>query len=284
VGNPFQAKGVVDRSDAFKSRIWFGPNALTIGFGRRFATYKRASLLLYDRDRLSRLLKDNSRPVQFIFAGKAHPRDHEGKKLIQEIIQFSKTEVANGRIVFLEDYDISIARKMVQGVDVWLNNPRRPLEACGTSGMKAAPNGVLNLSILDGWWDEAFSDENGWGIGVESDTGPEAAEHQIADHRHHYMRDRMDAESLYSLLETKIVPLFYDRDAENGVPRGWVRKMKGSISTIPPVFNTRRMVSEYSNLFYFVGADQLAGDYMNSIKTWQNGSPTLDSVSVSWEK
>ncbi len=260
------------------------PNALTIGFGRRFATYKRALLFLHDRERLSRLLKDDSRPIQFVFSGKAHPKDFEGKKLIQEIIQFSKSDLANGRVVFLQDYDISVARKMVQGVDVWLNNPRRPLEACGTSGMKAAPNGILNFSILDGWWEEAYAQENGWAIGPESDSGPEAAEHQIADHRHLHLRDKKDAESLYSILENEIIPAFYDRDSSTGVPTRWLERMKRSISSISPVFNTRRMVAEYSELFYFGKKKNSDIDDPNTLRTREKGSPVLDAVPSGWEE
>jgi glycogen phosphorylase len=213
------------------------PNALTIGFARRFATYKRASLILNDRERLSRLLRKKEQPIQFVFAGKAHPRDHEAKKLIQEILNFGKNE-GGGRIVFLPDYDISTARHMVQGVDVWLNNPERPLEACGTSGMKALSNGVLNFSILDGWWDEAHSNDYGWTI------------NPLEHFEDHNKQSKADAEALYFTLENEIIPEFYDRGTD-GIPTRWVEKMKRSISSLTPRFTTCRMVQEYARNFYF---------------------------------
>lgn len=212
-------------------------SALTIGFARRFATYKRATLLFTDSGRLERLVSDNERPIQFVFSGKAHPRDNDGKRLIQEIYNFSKREHVHGKIVFLGDYDISIARNLVQGVDLWLNNPRRPLEASGTSGMKVLANGGLNFGVLDGWWDEAYTPSNGWAIGSGLELG------------HHHEQDKMDAESLYKTLESQIIPDFYQRT--EGIPLRWVQKMKNSIRTLSPVFNTRRMVIEYAQRFYF---------------------------------
>ncbi|MFZ9888162.1 MAG: alpha-glucan family phosphorylase, partial [Myxococcota bacterium] len=184
------------------------PDVLTIGFARRFATYKRAALLFSDEQRLARLVSDAKRPVQFLFAGKAHPADRPGQKVIQEIFQRSRSEAFRGKVFILEDYDMRVGRTMVQGVDVWLNNPKRPLEASGTSGMKAAANGVPNASILDGWWDEGFDADNGWAIGTRE---------QLADAD---AQDRADAESLYRILEQEIVPLYYDR-AEDGLPRSW---------------------------------------------------------------
>jgi glycogen phosphorylase len=219
------------------------PDALTIGFARRFATYKRATLLFSDHSHLERLIGDPERPVQFIFSGKAHPRDHEGKKLIQEINHFTKKEGVRGKILFLPDYDISLARRLVQGVDLWLNNPRRPLEACGTSGMKVVPNGGLNLSILDGWWDEAYTPSNGWSIG----TGTDVANMSL--------QDRQDAESLYDSLQYHVIPEFYERTG--GIPHKWVERMKRSMSTLSPRFNSSRMVMEYAQRFYFA-AGQLA--------------------------
>jgi glycogen phosphorylase len=216
------------------------PSALTIGFARRFATYKRGSLLLFDKERLIRLLKDTSRPIQIIFSGKAHPKDSESKAIIHELVEFARGESSEGRVVFLPDYDISIAKRLVQGVDLWLNNPRRPLEASGTSGMKVAANGGLNMSVLDGWWDEAYSPSCGWAIGSRT-VHADAKE-----------QDRIDAESLYNLLESEVIPEFYDR--KNGLPEKWIEKMKNSISTLAPMYSTMRMLNEYATRFYFNGA------------------------------
>jgi starch phosphorylase len=220
------------------------PSALTIGFARRFATYKRATLVFSDPARLEQIVKDPERPVQFVFSGKAHPKDNEGKHLIQQIVQFSKSEALRGRIVFLPDYDIRIARRMVQGVDLWLNNPRRPLEASGTSGMKVLPNGGLNMSVLDGWWDEAYAPSNGWAIGSGADVSNAA------------LQDKQDAESLYDVLQNQVVPEFYDRT--DGVPRRWVERMKRSIATLCPRFSTYRMVMEYLQRFYIPAAAALS--------------------------
>ena len=213
------------------------PDALTIGFARRFATYKRATLLLRDVDRLKRILTDPKRPVQILLAGKAHPHDTEGKELIRQIIRFARDPQVRRTVVFLEDYDISVARYLVQGADVWLNTPRRPNEASGTSGMKLLANGGLNLSILDGWWDEAYDREVGWAIGNgEEYSNPE-------------YQDQVESEALYHILENDVVPLFYDRDAA-GIPRGWLAKMKASMKRLSPIFSTNRMVAEYAERFY----------------------------------
>jgi glycogen phosphorylase len=241
------------------------PTALTIGFARRFATYKRASLILSDKERLTRLLRDKNRSIQFIFAGKAHPRDHEAKKLIQEILNFAKNG-GSGRMVFLPDYDISTARRMVQGVDVWLNNPERPLEACGTSGMKALPNGVLNFSILDGWWDEAHSVDCGWTI--------TPLEH-FEDHNRQM---KADADALYFTLENEIIPEFYNRNGD-GIPMRWVEKMKNSISTLTPRFTTDRMLEEYARNFYFEN-----GQIAETLNKREQGAKVLDSALNKWEK
>lgn len=219
------------------------PGVLTIGFARRFATYKRATLVLRDPQRLSRILNHPEHPVQIIFAGKAHPRDDEGKKLIQQIATLVRREEFRRRIVFAEEYDMSVARYLVQGVDLWLNTPRRPMEASGTSGMKAAANGVLNLSILDGWWDEAYDPAIGWAIGLGEDAG--ASDYQ----------DQVEAESIYDLLEKEIVPLFYDRGVD-GLPRKWISRMKGSIAHLCFLFNTNRMVREYTERFYVPTSEQ----------------------------
>jgi glycogen phosphorylase len=212
------------------------PDALTIGFARRFATYKRATLLLSQPERLAAMLTSTDRPVQFVFAGKAHPADQPGKEMIQGIDQFSRSFGGHGRLVFVQDYDMAVARMMYHGADVWLNNPRRPQEACGTSGMKAALNGALNLSILDGWWDEAYDGRNGWAI--------DSAENELDLGR----RDAIEAASLFRLLEDEIVPLFYDR--HDGVPHGWLDMVKHGWASIGPVFTAARMVKDYTTEFY----------------------------------
>jgi starch phosphorylase len=235
---------------------------LTIGFARRFATYKRATLLLRDRERLADILNDPERPVQIIFAGKAHPRDDAGKELIRQVVSLAREERFRRRLVFLEDYDMAAARYLVQGVDVWLNTPRRPREASGTSGMKAAANGVLNLSILDGWWDEAYQPEVGWAIGRRETY--DAPDYQ----------DQVEAEALYDLLERDIVPSFYDRGADR-LPRRWIARMKASIGLLCHYFNTHRMVHEYTERFYLPAATrygQLTTDDMagaRALTTWK---------------
>ena len=211
--------------------------ALTIGFARRFATYKRATLLFRDIDRLSDILLNNERPVQIIIAGKAHPHDDEGKRLIQEIVNYAKEKHLRKRIVFLENYDMNVARYMVEGCDIWLNNPRRPLEASGTSGMKIIANGGLNFSVLDGWWDEAYNRSVGWKIG----SGEEFDDIEY--------QDEVESRMLYQTLENDIIPLFYERVNEN-IPRQWIMKMKASMSQLGPVYNTDRMLEEYTNKFY----------------------------------
>ncbi len=217
------------------------PDILTIGFARRFATYKRAGLLFSDVDRLARMLWDEKRPVQIVFAGKAHPADRPGQKVIEEIFQRSRSPQLRGRVFILEDYDMRVGRFLVQGVDLWLNNPRRPLEASGTSGMKAAQNGVPNLSVLDGWWDEGFDGDNGWAIGGRDIVPDEAAQ------------DWGDALDLYRLLEEEIVPSYYDRDAE-GLPRSWLAVMRRAMATAVWRFSTTRMLHEYTELLYLPAA------------------------------
>jgi starch phosphorylase len=231
------------------------PEALTIGFARRFATYKRGALLLRDPERLKKLLEDAKRPLQIVFAGKAHPADNEGKDLIRAIVQFARAANVRRRIIFIENYDINVARYLVQGVDVWLNTPRRPYEASGTSGMKAAANGVLNCSILDGWWVEGFAlDPNvGWAIG----RGEQYADPGMQDH--------LESQALYDLLEKQIIPLFYDRKIDN-IPRGWIAKMKTCLRVLGPVFNTNRMVSEYAEKFYLPALDRGAGLQSDGLK------------------
>ncbi|MDR0843277.1 MAG: alpha-glucan family phosphorylase [Acidobacteriota bacterium] len=213
------------------------PDALTIGFARRFAAYKRAPLVFDDFDTIVKLATDPQRPVQFIFSGKAHPADDEGKKLIQKIIHFSKHSELKGRLVFIENYDIHIARQMVSGCDVWLNNPRRPLEASGTSGQKMLCNGGLNLSILDGWWREAWDGTNGFAIG--GDSQPDSVEEQ----------DRLDNANLCKTLADEVIPAFYDR-AEHGIPRRWIAMMRHSMAGLVPRFTTWRMVQDYARKYY----------------------------------
>ena len=216
------------------------PSAITIGFARRFVTYKRAALLFHQPDRLAQLINQPERPVQFIFAGKAHPDDHEGKELIQKICKFIAQERFRYRIIFIEDYDICVARYLVQGVDVWLNTPMPPSEASGTSGMKVAANGGLNFSILDGWWAEAYPEGGGWTIGRGEVY--EDGEYQ----------NEVEAKAIYNILEKEIIPLFYDRTrGRDGIPRGWVNQMKLAMRNLAPVFNTKRMVSEYAEQLYF---------------------------------
>jgi starch phosphorylase len=238
------------------------PKALTIGFARRFATYKRATLLFKDPARLGSILCDRERPVQIIFAGKAHPADHEGKDFIRQIVHFARQPEFRQRIVFLEDYDIKVGRYLYQGVDVWLNTPRRPLEASGTSGMKATANGAINISVLDGWWDEAYDGTNGWAIGrgeEYEDTG---------------YQDQVESQALYQILEGEAVPMFYSR-GRDGLPRDWIRRMKHAMQTICPIFSAYRMVREYTERLYIpagqrwerLGADGLAR--ARALAAWQ---------------
>jgi glycogen phosphorylase len=210
------------------------PNALTIGFARRFATYKRATLLFRDVERLKRILCNKEMPVQIVIAGKAHPRDNEGKNYIRDIVQLSRDRDLWKHVVFVEDYDMKVAREMVQGVDLWLNTPKRGQEACGTSGMKAGMNGVLNLSILDGWFDEAYEISGGWAIG---DREPYTDE-----------QEGLHASEIYYLLESEIVPLFYER--RDTIPREWFKRVKQSLQALTPLFDSRRMVTEYASEFY----------------------------------
>ncbi|MBG6238354.1 starch phosphorylase [Mycetocola sp. CAN_C7] len=212
------------------------PRVLTIGFARRVPTYKRLTLMLHDTDRLRGILLHPDRPVQIVIAGKSHPADIEGKRLIQKIVEFAKDPRVRERIVFLPNYDIAMAQKLYPGTDVWLNNPLRPLEACGTSGMKAALNGVLNLSILDGWWNEFFDGDNGWAI-------PSAATADAEE------RDRLEAESMYDLIEHQIAPRFYARDSD-GLPTDWLRSIRHTLSTLSPRLSADRMVREYTESLY----------------------------------
>jgi starch phosphorylase len=213
------------------------PDVLTIGFARRFATYKRAPLLFRDLGWAIRVLTDKERPVQIIFAGKAHPRDEAGKHYIQEIINIARRVDLFGRVVFIEDYDINVARYLVSGADVWLNTPRRPMEACGTSGMKAIMHGGLNLSTMDGWWREAFDGHNGWKIGEDTTASTDQ------------LQDDLDAASLRAVLENQVIPLYYDRGKDN-IPHNWLKRMRHAMTSLIPIFNTDRMVAEYTKNYY----------------------------------
>jgi starch phosphorylase len=228
-------------SQVVASGVMLDPYALTIGFARRFAPYKRASLIMSDLNRLLKILNKPGMPVQIIFAGKSHPDHEQGKLLIQELYRVIKRADTGGRLVFLDDYDMNLARYLVQGVDVWINTPRRPNEASGTSGEKAALNGVLNFSVLDGWWREGFNDKNGWAIGKD-------IEYTDLD-----LQDKEDAASLYETLENDIVPLYYRLRTSDGLPGEWIARMKESIRTLAPQFSTRRMVKEYIERLYMTG-------------------------------
>ncbi len=238
------------------------PNVLTIGFGRRFATYKRATLLFNDLDNLRRILADRSRQILFLFAGKAHPADEPGQELIRTLVHMSRQEEFSGRILFIEGYDLHIARRLVSGVDVWLNNPVHPLEASGTSGMKAGMNGVINLSILDGWWDEGYDGENGWAIKPAS---PEADAHR---------RDREEARTLYEILQDRVIPLYYER-TEGGYSPGWIRMAKRSMASLLPRYDASRMLGEYVSKYYIPASRQ--GSHYS-----QNGFEAARAV-ASWK-
>ncbi len=233
------------------------PDALTIGFARRFATYKRGDLIFRNPERLAAIVNNKDRPVQFIFSGKAHPQDRGGKELIQRVVHHSRKPEFRNHIVFIEDYDMNIARYLVQGVDVWLNNPRRPQEASGTSGMKICGNGGLNLSILDGWWVEGYDGDNGWAIGAGEEYGDNIV-----------YQDEVESRALLELIEDEIVPMFYKRDA-SGLPREWIRRMKRSIMSLVPVFNTNRMVEQYTELCYLPShrrAAKLSADHLKAAR------------------
>jgi len=251
------------------------PDLLTIGFARRFATYKRATLILRDMDRLRRLLTDAKQPVQLIFAGKAHPRDDAGKELIRKITELSRDPLLGRRVVFLEDYDMAVARYLVQGVDVWLNTPLRPNEASGTSGMKAAANAVLNLSVPDGWWDEVWnhpemSRQMGWAIG----KGEEYADHNY--------QDQVEAEALYDLLERDVIPTFYERGADR-IPRKWVARMKACVDSLCYFVNTHRMVRDYVEGYYMPAHGQFRLLEQNRAQRTREVSSALERIRNAWQ-
>jgi starch phosphorylase len=240
VRSQFAARGMEDPAKKYGVPL-LSDAALTIGCARRFARYKRADLLFYDEGRLDSLVNHPTRPIQIVYAGKAHPRDDEGKRLIQGIHEASMKPRFAGKVVFVEDYDIELARHLVQGVDVWLNTPRRPLEACGTSGMKAVLNGALNLSVLDGWWAEAYDGSNGFAIG-------HGGEHSDWGHQ-----NQIDLAAVFDVLEHEVIPIFYDRDAD-GVPREWIRRQKNALRTLAWRFSSHRMVAEYVKNCYIPAA------------------------------
>lgn len=232
------ANGDVYPVQVIAGGVLLDPTVLTIGFARRFATYKRGYLLFRDYERLMRLVTDIGKPVQLVFAGKAHPSDEPGKLIIQQVYRAVKDAKMAGRLVFIEDYDMNVSRYLVQGVDVWMNTPRRPNEASGTSGMKAALNGALNFSILDGWWQEAYNGRNGWAIGDD------------IDYDDPNQQDELDSRSMYDTLEDEIIPMYYDRFSRDEIPEEWIQRVKESIRTLAPQFSMQRMVKEYMEELY----------------------------------
>ena len=241
----------------------FDPNALTLGFARRFATYKRPNLLLHDPERLLRLLSNSQRPVQLIIAGKAHPQDQAGQALVQEWIRFIRRPETRPHVIFLSDYDMHLTERLVRGVDVWINTPRRPWEACGTSGMKVLVNGGINLSELDGWWAEAYAPEVGWALGDGQQHGDDPA------------WDAAEAEALYDLLERQVIPEFYARD-KNGIPAAWVARMRESMAQLTPRFSAHRAVRQYTEQRYILAATAYRaraankGAVASQIVNWQH--------------
>jgi starch phosphorylase len=245
------------------------PNALTLGFARRFATYKRPGLLLHDPDRLRRILCRADHPVQLIVAGKAHPEDMEAKRIVQTIASFAEREDVFDRVVYLEDYDMALTQQLAGGVDVWLNTPRRPLEACGTSGMKMLVNGGLNLSVLDGWWAEAYRPGVGWQLGDGlDDDGPD--------------RDKQIAEQLYRLLENEIVPEFYDRD-DQGIPRRWIARLRESMCDLTLQFSSHRMMRDYVERGYLPAADTVRARTADSGKLGIEVRRWADAIAAHWK-
>ncbi|RYG41045.1 alpha-glucan family phosphorylase, partial [bacterium] len=245
------------------------PRILTIGFARRFATYKRGTLMISDPERLKRILNHPERPVQIVISGKAHPRDDGGKGLIQALVRFIAEHNLGTRMVFLEDYDMQVARRLVQGVDVWLNNPRRPYEASGTSGMKVVPNGGLNLSVLDGWWDEGYEPGVGWTIG-DRESDPDAG-HQ----------DWLDGRALYDTIENEIAPAFYHR-IESGLPLGWLKMMRRSMMRLAPRFSTSRMVQDYAERFYIPASAAYTSLATGDLSRAQEALAWRDRVKTGW--
>lgn len=257
--------------DIERARGVLDTRALTIGFARRFATYKRAALLFSDPERLKRILLNPERPVQMIFAGKAHPKDNQGKEVLKRVVSFCQDEEMRRHLVFLEDYDLVAARYLVQGVDVWLNTPRRPMEASGTSGMKVLPNGGLNLSVLDGWWDEAYQAEVGWAIG----KGEEYEDLSYQDY--------VESNAVYELLEKDIVPLFYGRQVD-GLPRAWLARMKKSMRVLTPAFSTNRMIWEYAERYYLPAARHYARMAADDLARTRAAAAWLQRLRSAWRE
>ncbi len=270
VAQQLKARGASPADQEMAERI-LDPEALTICFARRFAAYKRPTLLFREPERLAKFLNQTDFPAQLIFAGKAHPADNNGKEMISKIIQLAKQEPFRSRIAFIEDYDINVCRYMVQGADVWLNTPRRPMEACGTSGMKAAANGALNLSILDGWWDEGYRGDNGWAIG----RGEEYDDLEY--------QDEIESRALYDILEESVKPLFYERGVDD-LPREWIRLMKRSIRTICPFFNSHRMVSQYVETCYVPSATASSELQENNFAALKSMMAWKKSIREDWDK
>jgi starch phosphorylase len=249
--------------DIMKIDSILDPNVLTIGFARRFATYKRANLIFRDIERIKRILGNPDMPLQIIFAGKAHPADRPGQEIIKNIVDISNIPEFKGKVIMLENYNMSVARYMLHGVDIWMNNPRRPLEASGTSGQKAAINGAINFSILDGWWIEGYKNNSGWAIGRNEYYS--SLNHQ----------DNVGSDSIYTTLEKEIMPLYYSRD-EKGLPNNWIEKMKSSIKVVAPEFSTERMLKDYTNNLYIpqinrtIEISQNAYEKIYSLTNWKN--------------
>ena len=247
------------------------PEALTIGFARRFATYKRGNLIFRNLDRIKKILTNKEKPVQIIIAGKAHPKDDKGKEIIKSIVALTSDPDLKYKVVFLEDYDMNVAHYLVQGVDIWLNNPLRPQEASGTSGMKAAVNGAINFSVLDGWWCEGYNGENGWVVG-STDTYNDL-EYQ----------NEMESRSIYELLEKEIVPLFYDR-GQDDLPRGWITKMKACMQTVGPMFNTNRMIEDYTRKFYVPSMELTEKMKANDYELAKKKTEWQSNIERNWSK
>ena len=247
------------------------PYALTIGFARRFATYKRAHLLFRNLDRLSKLVNDPARPVQFIFAGKAHPADKAGQDLIKHIIEISKRPEFIGKILFVQNYDMNLAKMMLQGVDIWMNTPTRPLEASGTSGEKGVMNGTIHFSVLDGWWVEGYKKDAGWAL-------PQENAYEIND-----LQDELDAETIYNIFEEEILPAFYDRNI-NGIPEKWVSYIKNTFAQVAPNFTTARMIRDYQDRFYKPQADRSARLVAANFKLAKEIAVWKSAVSADWDQ
>ncbi len=270
LANEYIKKGFSPLKVNSVSRI-LNPNHLTIGFARRFAPYKRPSLLFKDKERLAKILKNTEYPVQIICAGKAHPADLMGKNLIKEIIDFTYQYKCEDHVVYIENYSMNIAQNIVQGVDIWLNTPIKPLEACGTSGMKAGMNGVLNFSIRDGWWDECYNGENGWAITAGENYSNEN------------LRDIADVQQIYDMLEQEIIPLYYKRN-ENGIPEDWVKMMKNSIATVSSFFNIERMLDNYIENYYKPSYNTLLDLQKDQFKLLKSLSTSFETITSNWNK